>query len=342
MKKNHVLFVLTSLIFGSLAFVSCSKKETLTKEVNIYTYDSFSGEWGAGPAIAQAFEAKTGIHVNYIDCEDGVAILSRAVSEKAAPQADILLGLDNNLALRAAKEDVLVSYKAANLEKCVSSDFVKALNPKTANLLTPYDYSHFAVIFDTLSSYKAPACLSDLTKPEYEAAFITMDPRTSTPGLGFVSWTVAVFGDDYPKFWEALKPSILTMSPSWSSGYGMFTNGESPMAISYVTSPAYHVEYDDTDRFQAVLFDEGHVMQVEGAGLLKGAKNAAAAKMFLDFLVSTEAQELLPIGQWMFPVNKDVVLPSCYDICKVPSKTIYADAEKVEKAVNVVMDILNR
>lgn len=342
MKKNHVLFVLTSLIIGSLALSSCSKKEELTKEVNIYTYDSFSGEWGAGPAIAQAFEAKTGIHVNYIDCEDGVAILSRAVSEKAAPQADLLLGLDNNLALRAAKEGVLVPYKAADLDKQVSSDFVKALNPKEANLLTPYDYSHFAVIFDTLSSYNAPKSLSDLTKPEYEAAFITMDPRTSTPGLGFVAWTVAVFGDDYPKFWEALKPSILTMAPGWSSGYGMFTNGEAPMAVSYVTSPAYHVEYDDTDRFQAQIFDEGHVMQVEGAGLLKGAKNAAAAKVFLDFLISEEAQNLLPIGQWMFPINKNVNLPPCYNICEIPSKTLYADAEKVEAAVTKVMEILNK
>ena len=51
-----------------------------------------------------------------------------------------------------------------------------------------------------------------------------MDPRTSTPGLGFVAWTVAVFGEKYIDYWKALKPNILTMAPGWSAGYGLFTN----------------------------------------------------------------------------------------------------------------------
>ena len=53
-------------------------------------------------------------------------------------------------------------------------------------------------------------------------------------------------------------------------------------------------------------------MQVEGAGIIKGAKNLSGAKKFIDFLVSEEAQKEIPLTQWMYPANKTVSLPESY------------------------------
>jgi thiamine transport system substrate-binding protein len=170
-----------------------------------------------------------------------------------------------------------------------------------------------------------------------------MDPRTSTPGLGFAAWTVAVFGDKVNDYWKALKPNILTMAPGWSAGYGLFTSGEAPLVISYTTSPAYHVEYDKTDRYQALIFDEGHPMQVEGAGILKGAPNEAGAKKFMDFFITEEAQNTLPLTQWMYPANKNVVLPDSYkQAARVPAKTVSADSEKVTAALSGMMTAIGK
>jgi thiamine transport system substrate-binding protein len=139
-----------------------------------------------------------------------------------------------------------------------------------------------------------------------------MDPRTSTPGNGFDIWVRTVYGDKYVDYMRRLNPSILTMAPGWSVGYGMFTDGEAPLVISYVTSPAYHIEYNDGDNFVALGFTDGHVMQVEGAAIVKGAPNMNGAKKFIEFLISEEAQNEIPLTQWMYPSNKNVVLPESY------------------------------
>ncbi|MBR7064502.1 MAG: thiamine ABC transporter substrate-binding protein, partial [Treponema sp.] len=163
------------------------------------------------------------------------------------------------------------------------------------------------------------------------------DPRTSTPGLGFLSWTVAAFGSEYETFWKNLKPSILSMAPSWSSGYGLFTKGEAPLVISYQTSPAYHLYDEKSSRYVALSFSDGHVMQVEGAGVTRGAPNKTGAHRFLDFLISENAQSEIPIGQWMYPSNKNVTLPKCYNITSLENETILSyDVNELSQALEKV------
>ena len=59
-------------------------------------------------------------------------------------------------------------------------------------------------------------------------------------------------------------------------------------------------------------------MQVEGAGLVKGAKNPEGAKKFIEFLISEDAQNVIPTTQWMYPANKNIELPACYDTIEMP------------------------
>ena len=54
-----------------------------------------------------------------------------------------------------------------------------------------------------------------------------MDPRMSTPGAGFLAWTMAVYGERHTDYWERLKPNILTLAPGWDAGYGLFVAGGS-------------------------------------------------------------------------------------------------------------------
>ena len=98
----------------------------------------------------------------------------------------------------------------------------------------------------------------------------------------------------------------------------MFTDGEAPLVISYTTSPAYHIAYGEGNQYKALSFNDGHVMQVEGAGLVKGAKNRDGAKRFIEFLISEEAQNIIPTTQWMYPSNNNIKLPPCYDTIEMP------------------------
>ena len=308
------------------------------KELVVYAYDSFTADWGPGPELVKRFEAKTGCKVTMLSCGDAAQVLSRAVLEKKNPGADVLVGIDNNLLDAAKKAGVLASYKPANADKVVSKDLVLSSDW----ILTPYDWGYFAIIFDTKSGIKPPASLEDLTKPEYAKKLILMDPRSSTPGTGFLAWTLAVYGKDYAAYWNRLKGSLLTLAPGWDTGYGLFTSGEAPLVISYTTSPAYHVENDKTDRYQALIFSQGHVAQIEGLGLANGAKHPDSAKAFIDFMLTDEAQNVLPLTQWMYPVSKTVKLPDSYKAAPLAPKTLSAKSDDVGAAVDKVISIVSK
>lgn len=338
--------ILLSILIGCcMIFVSCNKENTPStsarqNEVIVYTYESFISEWGPAPLIFEGFENSTNFKLTFVDCGDAAQVLARAIIEKDNVQADVLLGLDNNLVGRARSENVLTSYKPKNADTIINSRAEDALGGDW--ILTPFDYSHFAIIYDTKSNVPPPASLDDLTKPIYRRKLILMDPRTSTPGIGFASWTLAKYGDDYADYWKKLVPSILTMSQGWSSGYGLFTSGEAPLVFSYITSAAYHIEYEDTGRYVPLIFDEGHVAQVEGVGIANGAPNLEGAKAFVDYLITKEAQSTLPLTQWMYPVNKSVDLPDSYkQLPAAPTTTLFVDNGKVVDAIPNIVSIVS-
>jgi thiamine transport system substrate-binding protein len=333
--RLFTIFLFTCIVCSLSAFGSKDKIDR-ANEVVVYTYDSFAGEWGPGPQLAAAFEAKTGLKCRMLVVGDGAQILSRAVLESSAPQADVVLGVDNNQISLARSSQVLEAYQPQDALSIVPEE----LQLTDDWLLTPYDWSYFSIIYNKNSSVPAPQSLEDLTKEVYKKKIILMDPRTSTPGLGFVAWTVAVFGEKYLDYWQALKPNILTMAPSWSTGYGFFTSGEAPLVVSYTTSPAYHIEYDEGDQFTALIFPEGHSLQIEGAALVKNAPNAEGGRLFLDFLISQQAQEMLPLTQWMYPVNPAVELPASYNAAPQAEKALTVDNETLSEAVEAVMALL--
>lgn len=337
MKACLFLPILLFLCCFSFVFASGDKENSSESEVVVYAYDSFLSEWGPGPEIEALFEAETGYELTMISCGDAAQVLSRIVLEKDKPYADVAIGIDNQLYENAAKQDVFMPYKPANFDEIVPAELALGLE----NLLTPFDWSYFALIFDSESGLEAPKSLSDLTNPIYNKKIILMDPRTSTPGLGFVTWTLAVFGDKYLDFWKALKPNILTMAPGWDAGYGLFTSGEAPLVISYTTSAAYHVEYDGTDRYEALIFEQGHPVQVEGAGILKNAPNKKGAEAFIDFLISQKAQNALPLTQWMYPINENVILPASYNSAPKAETVLSVDNALISDAVENIMNLLS-
>lgn len=334
MKKSLFLFLTLLFIF------SCKKNQTNQTNHNqtnhnqiiVYSYSSFLGDWGAGPKIAELFTKETGIEVIFIECEDGNQVLAKAILEKENPYADILLGLDNNNFDKAKENNVLESYIPNNFE-LVDFDLWQELNhfntknnqlelQKEEILLTPFDYSHFAFILNTDFNLPEPKNFEDLTNSIYSKKIILMDQRTSTPGMGFAQWVNAVYKDKSDDYMARLEDSVLTVAPSWSSGYGMFTNGEAPLVLSYTTSPAYHVENNEGNQYKALIFEEGHIIQVEGLGLVKDCKNKESAQKFIDFILTKEAQEIILQYQWMFPVNKDVTLPKSFDYAPLPNKIL--------------------
>ncbi len=286
------------------------------KEVVVWTYDSFMSEWGPGPEIKKRFEAETGLTLRLVSHGDAGTLLSHILFEKDQADADIILGIDQNMMDQAINSGLLEAYVSPN---------AKALLPEIVMdplfRLIPVDYSYFAVIYDSAKISRPPRSLEDLTKPEFERSLILMDPRTSSPGLGFLAWTKEVYQDKWPDYWRRLAPSILTIADGWSSGYGLFTAGEAPLVLSYTTSPGYHLKYENTERYKAALFSGGHPIQVELAAILKNAANKNGARQFIDFMLSPSFQEVIPETNWMYPVTS-IPLPPSFRINPKSDKTL--------------------
>ncbi|MFW6181852.1 MAG: thiamine ABC transporter substrate-binding protein, partial [Spirochaetota bacterium] len=139
---------------------------------------------------------------------------------------------------------------------------------------------------------------------------------------------------------------ILTIAEGWDAAYGLFTSGEAPMVLSYTTSPAYHVEYEETTRYRAALFEEGNYRQIEGMGILRGAKHRDMARKFIDFSLTVPFQEEIPLTNWMFPVNPDVELPDSFAYAPVPDKVLSLDSDLIDRNqarwINRWLDVMTR
>ncbi|MDR2135259.1 MAG: thiamine ABC transporter substrate-binding protein [Treponema sp.] len=316
-RKIAVLALFAALANSPLFSRGASSEEL--REVVIWTYDSINSEWGPGPAAAKDFRERSGISVRWVSHGDAGELLARLLLEKEDARADIILGLDQNMASRALASGLLEAYKPAGAEG-VRPELV--IDPNWS--LIPFDYSYFAFVYDSETLPRPPASLEELTGESYAGKIILMDPRSSSPGLGFFGWVRAVYGPLWQDYWRRLSPSILTISDGWSGGYGLFTNGEAPLVLSYTTSPPYHLEYEETERYKAAIFDGGHPIQVELAGLLRAAKNKDNARAFLDYMLSPAFQALIPQGNWMYPVI-DIPLPDSFRIAPRSGKVLNAE-----------------
>ncbi len=307
-------------------------------QLTVLTYDSFVSEWGPGPRVEKIFEEKTGIDLEMISYGDAGQLLARVIREKDRPRGDVVLGLDNNQEPDAMEAELFLrdrEFRNRDLSALLDQNHVPVSRRFDANSgLLPYDYGYFAVIYDSHAVDAPPQSMEDLTRPRFRNSLIVMDPRTSTPGLGFMYWTISLYGDRWKDYWERLQPSLLTITDGWDSGYGLFTSGEAPLVLSYTTSPAYHKEYEDTDRYQAAVFPGGHYRQLEGMGILRSTPHRREALRFVQTMLDLEVQEILPLTNWMYPVREDAELPDSYRIAPEPGKTLELSPRSIRKHHN--------
>lgn len=313
-----------SVLVSALALVAATLPAAAKDKLTVYTYESFTAEWGPGPQVKKAFEEGCDCEVDFVSVADGVALLNRVKLEGASTKADIVLGLDTNLTADAKASGLFVQHgTAATLE--VPGDW----NDDT---FLPYDYGYFAVVYDTEKLKTPPTSLKELVEGDASQKIAIQDPRTSTPGLGLLLWVRSVYGDKAPEAWAKLKNRVLTVTPGWSEAYGLFTKGEAPMVLSYTTSPAYHMVAEKTDRYQAASFSEGHYLQVEVAAITAtGAKNPLSQK-FMAFMTSPKFQDVIPETNWMFPAAKtDKPLDPAFEKLVKPTETLTFSPEEIAK-----------
>ncbi len=299
-------------------------------ELVIYTYESFVSEWGPGPVIAAKFEETCACTVRFVGAGDGAALLGRLRLEGARTEADIVLGLDTNLTADAAATGLFVPHgiEVPTLDLPVAWD-----DP----VFLPYDWGYFAFVYDASRLDNVPGSFEALIASD--VSIVIHDPRSSTPGLGLLMWVKTAYGDRAPEIWEGLRERIVTVTPGWSEAYGLFLNGEVDMALAYTTSPAYHLIAEEDDAKRAAMFDEGHYMQIEVAGMTAASGQPELARSFLAFMLTDGFQSVIPTTNWMYPARVPAEgLPAGFETLAVPETPLLLSPEEARDARDAALD----
>lgn len=314
---------LKSLIF--LSILACcypcvaQDKQTLT----VYTYDSFSSEWGPGPMLKDQFETQCSCRLNFVALDDALAVLGRLKLEAGDSPADVVVGLDMNTLEVAKQTGLFANHDLSH------ADLVLPL-PWQDEVFIPFDYGYFAFIYDADKLTVPPDSFEALIENRQELKLVIQDPRSSTPGLGLLLWIKSLYADGAGEIWERLAPSVLTITPGWSEAYGLFLKGEADMVLSYTTSPAYHMIVEEKNNYKAAEFDQGHYIQIETAGIVKHSQNKELAREFLSFLLSPPAQAAIATGNWMYPAALSRnELPQAFEQLISPKNTLIISPDEI-------------
>jgi thiamine transport system substrate-binding protein len=287
--------------------------------LSVLTYDSFTAEWGPGPAVEAAFEAECGCDLRFVAGGDGAALLARLELEGDTTEADVVLGLDANLIAKARATGLFAPH---------------GLSPEldlpvewTDETFLPFDWGWFSVV--GREGGPMPASFRELA--EGDATIVIEDPRSSTPGLGLVLWIEAAYGGEAEAIWEALADNIVTVTPGWTEAYNLFLEGEADLVLSYTTSPAYHLIAEEDAGYVALPFEEGHYLQVEVGGKVASTDAPELADAFLAFMLTEGFQAAIPTGNWMYPaVTPAAGLPEGFESLR-PESTLYLAPEEAEE-----------
>ena len=289
----------------------------------IYTYDSFVSDWGPGPLIEKKFEENFNAEIEFVAVDSAATLLSKIILEGSSTKADIVLGLDMNLFDAANKSNLFSSHTIENVDKKINLP----INWNSEKFI-PYNYGYFAFVYNNKNLKNPPKSMKELIDFS-DVRIVIQDPRTSTPGLGLLTWMKAIYGENAGQEWKKLNKKIISVTKGWTDAYyNFFMSGEADIVLSYTTSPAAHIMFENNYDISAAIFDEGNYISIEFAGILKKSKNKKIANEFLKFMISDDFQSVIPSTNIMYPVIKINNLPEVYDSLKIP-KVLQLDPQEI-------------
>ena len=302
----------------------------------LMTHDSFD----ISEETLASFTERTGIDVEILRAGDAGAMVNQAILTKDNPTADVLFGIDNTFLTRAVSVGLFLEYESPLLD-----DVPDALEAHPQ--VTPIDFGDVCVNFDR-SAFREkgllpPSSLADLTKPEYHAKLVVQDPATSSPGLAFLLATIAAFPEDaaysWKDYWSELRDNEVEVASGWEEAYyGSFSGGagegKRPLVVSYASSPPAEVVFaeEPVDEAPTAVIPSGCFRQIEYAGILAGTPYPLEAAQLVDFMLSVEFQEDMPLHMFVFPANERAVLPDVFlDNTIVPTKPVSIDPAVIDE-----------
>lgn len=337
---KHFIFLVTA-VFTALIIAFLYKDDSaVTRDgsvLKVYASESFFAKWGPGPILKEAFEKQTGQKITFIGMSDPSLTFQKMNFDGNSAIGDVVIGLDQFDLIRTADK---IKWKKIESEMDQNSS---AQLPTFGNLenFLPYDWS--PITFVSRSDLKLKIKnLDDLFNPELKNKIALEDPRTSSPGLQFLVWVMQTRSEsEAVSFLKKMNQQAHSFSPGWSAAYGLFTNKQADLVLSYATSPIYHLIEEQNSNYKSIEVTEGHPVQVEFVGVPETCQNCEAAIKFAQFMQTPESQKIIMSKNYMLPIYKPSKEATAFDTIKI-YKLLSAPAptkEEIQRWLNLWAEI---
>lgn len=168
---------------------------------------------------------------------------------------------------------------------------------------TPVRNGTLAIAYNNRFIKTPPASWKDLHKPEFKDAFGIANPALSGTAYGSVVALVQTFGWE---FFEACRDNAARIGQGSGQVVDDTAMGDllACIAVDYIT-----IDKIKKGATLGFVYPQEIIMLPSPVAIMKGTPNLEAAKKFVDFLLSKEAQTIIAANGTL-PVRADVELPA--------------------------------
>lgn len=244
--------------------------------------------------IVREFEERTGIWVEVVSGGSN-ELLQRIEKEQDAPCADVMFG--GGVESIAAHADCFTPYRCADRSRidpafCGSDD-----------LWTPFSALPVVLIYNTkLVDPGTVTGWQDLTRPEFRGKIAFADPEKS--GSAFTELTTWLFvngENSAPLLADALERTLLS-----SSGQVVPSVSEGTFLVGITLEESALQAIENGESIAVVYPEEGTSCVPDATAVVRNAPHEENARLFVDFTVTLDVQQLLGDRFWRRSVREDV------------------------------------
>jgi len=261
-------------------------------------------------AMTTTFEKQTGVHVDMTRQSAG-EIYARLRAEKENPRGDIWWGGTGDPHLQAAEEGLTDEYKSSSLPQLRDWAQRQAERAKFRTVGIYLGALGFGYNKEELARRKlaAPACWSDLIKPEFKGEVQMADPNSSGTAWTALATLIQLMGEEEGfAYLKKLHANINEYTKAGAAPAQSAGKGETLIGIAF-----QHDVIDVAKRnfpVQVVSPCEGTGYEIGSMSLIKGARHPAEARRFYDWALTVDAQKIGAANRsYQIPSNAAAPIP---------------------------------
>ncbi|MEG0069965.1 ABC transporter substrate-binding protein [Cetobacterium sp.] len=257
--------------------------------------------------IAKEFQAKTGIKTDYVRMSSG-EVLARLKAEKNNMTASVWYGGPADAFVAAQAEGLLEPYKSKE------DQYIPANLKDPGNYWTGIYVGYLGFVGNQKmlaeKGLEMPKSWNDLLDPKFKGEIVVAHPGSSGTAYTMVATLVQLMGEDQAmEYLKQLNQNIRQYTKSGTAPGRMAGQGEVTVGITFLHDAIKYKKEGFTDIIISAP-EEGTGFEIGGVALLKNAPNPEAGKMFIDWVLSKEVQELgKTVGSYQFLTNSNANPP---------------------------------